>query len=214
MKTYGPGTSHNQAFHWNGNIVCSVDTETTGLDPTRHEIIQIAVVPLRGDLTVNTKITPFYTEIAPNHPERIEMRAAKVNKLDMERLISTGMDDTRVSELFDEWFQKLNLGFKKKIIPLAHNWPFDAAFLLKWLGPMSFDSYFYTYRDTMSVMNHLNDIADMNNEPWPFPKMSLGSLCNRLTVVNQSPHDALGDAIATAECYRKLVGTYKIYGNL
>ena len=63
---------------------------------------------------------------------------------------------------------------------------------LQWLGHPSYSHFFYGYRDTMSVLNHLNGIADFNNEAWPFPKMSLGSLCNRLGVENLNPHDALG----------------------
>jgi DNA polymerase III epsilon subunit-like protein len=205
-------SGHSQAYHWNGHLVCAIDTETTGTNPNWHEIVQVAVVPLKSDLTVNTKILPFYMEIAPDHPERTEPRALDANKLDVYKLMAEAMDSTRVADLFEEWFTKLNLAFRKGIIPLAHNWPFDAAFLRNWLGNDNFNHYFYSYRDTMSVMNHLNDIADINNETWPFPKQSLGSLCNRLTVENKNEHDALGDAVATAECYRRLIYKYKIYG--
>jgi hypothetical protein len=60
-------------------------------------------------------------------------------KLDVEQLISTGLDCWRVADLFEEWFGKLNLGFQKAVIPLAHNWPHDAAFLHAWLGHLSFN---------------------------------------------------------------------------
>jgi DNA polymerase III epsilon subunit-like protein len=207
--------AHSQAVHHNGNILCAIDTETTGLKPGYHEIWQVAVVPLKSDLTVNTSILPFYTEIVPNHPERIEPDARKVCKLDdarLERLIREGIDCWRAADLLDEWFQRLNLGFRKQIIPLAHNWPHDAAFLLDWLGHASFNAFFFGHRDTLAVANMLNDIADMNNEPWPFPKVGLKYLCSQMKVENTNPHDALGDAVATAECYRRLVTRYKIYG--
>ncbi len=198
------------ATQWNFNQVCAIDVETTGTDPEKHEIIQIAVVPLNPDLTLRRDVIPFYTEIMPMHPETAEPEAMRTNKIDLEKLLREGHDQWRVADLFEEWFEKLNLGFRKAIIPLAHNWPYDAAFLQAWLGHLSFHHFFFGYRDTMSVMNHLNDIADFANEPWPFPKMSLGSLCNRLQVENLNPHDALGDAVATAECYRRLVTRYRI----
>lgn len=171
----------------------------------------IAVAPLKGDLTVNTTIVPFFTEIIPNHPERTE-EAKRANTLDVEKLMWEGLDCWRVADFFEKWFERLRLGFRKAIIPLAHNWSHDASFILQWLGHPSYSHFFYGYRDTMSVLNHLNGIADFNNEAWPFPKMSLGSFCNRLGVENLNPHDALGDAVATAECYRRLVTRYKIYG--
>ena len=76
---------------------------------------------------------------------------------------------------------------------------------------MSFDAFFFGYRDTMTVANMLNDIADMHNEPWPFPKVSLKYVCSQLGVENDRPHDAMGDARACAKCYRRMVTRYKIY---
>jgi DNA polymerase III epsilon subunit-like protein len=201
----------HRATHWNNNLLCAIDVETTGLDSGKHEIIQIAVVPLRGDLTVNTAIPPFYTEIAPMHPERVEKGAFRVNKLNLEKIVETGMDAYRVADLFDEWVQRLNLPFRKKIMPLAHNFPFESRFLHSWLGQLSYDSFFYGYRDTMAIVNMLNDMADMQNTPWPFPKINLEYVCSQLKVENLNPHDALGDAVATAECYRKLVTQYRIF---
>lgn len=198
--------------HWNHHALCSIDIETTGLDAAKHEIIPIAVLPLKPDLTPRTDVIPFYVEIAPqNDRSTFEPGAFRVNKLDIDHLIDTGLDPYRVADRFDEWFQGLGLPFKKKILPLAHNWPFEASFLTRSLGWMSFDDFFFGYRDTMTVANLLNDIADMNNEPWPFPKVSLTYLCSQLKVENENPHDALGDAKATAECYRRLVTRYKIY---
>ena len=62
------------------------------------------------------------------------MRMAKV---DLHKLFDTGLDPYKAADLFDEWFQKLGLPFGKKILPLAHNWPFEQAFLSRWLGQMS-----------------------------------------------------------------------------
>jgi DNA polymerase III epsilon subunit-like protein len=101
-------------------------------------------------------------------------------------------------------------GNRKKILPLAHNWPFEAAFMRKWLGTRTFEDFCFGYRDTMALANALNDIADFANDPWPFPKVSLTYLCSQLKVENTNPHDALGDAVATAECYRRLVTRYRV----
>ena len=46
--------------HLNGNLLCSVDTETTGLRAGYHELIQLGVVPLDGDLKpcLEPKVVP------------------------------------------------------------------------------------------------------------------------------------------------------------
>ena len=66
MQTY-PGL-----LHLNGNLMVSVDLETTGRRPGYQEIIQIACVPLGPDLKPAPRLMPFYTEIKPNFPERAE----------------------------------------------------------------------------------------------------------------------------------------------
>ena len=96
---------------------------------------------LKGDLTVNTTIVPFFTEIIPNHPERTE-EAMRANKLDVEKLMWEGLDCWRVADFFEKWFERLRLGFRKAIIPLAHNWSHDASFILQLAGAPQLQSLF------------------------------------------------------------------------
>ncbi len=201
VKSGSPG-----AVQWNNHILCAIDVETTGFDHQKHEIIQIAIVPVTPDLKPNTKILPFNTNIAPYKPEKDwDPDALRTHKIDMVKLCNTGLDPWKVADLFDEWFQRLNLPVYKKIMPLAHNWPFEQRFLYDWLGPKSMDAFFFTYRDTLAMANMLNDIADHNNEELPFPKTSLTYLCSKFKIENQHAHDALGDAVATIEVYNRMM---------
>ena len=45
-------------IHLNGNILCAVDVETTGLEVGFHEIWQIAVLPLDSNIKPNKDILP------------------------------------------------------------------------------------------------------------------------------------------------------------
>jgi DNA polymerase III epsilon subunit-like protein len=51
----------------------------------------------------------------------------------------------------------------------------------------------------------LNDKASFAGEPIPFSRVGLTSLCRKLNITNDRPHDALCDAIAEAELYRTLL---------
>jgi DNA polymerase III epsilon subunit-like protein len=197
--------------HWNGHQLCVIDTETTGLDPYYCEMIQIAIVALDSDIKPRQDIVPFYIDIKPEHPERIEKGALEINKINLKRIMSHGFDKYKAIDLLEEWMKKLDLpvtsaGTPKKILPLGQNFGFDRGFMQMWLGRAQYDEWFhYHYKDTMIAAAFLNDRAAMKAEKVPFSKISLSWLCNVLKVHRERSHDALQDCLATAEVYRKLL---------
>lgn len=202
------GTS---AIHLNGNILCAIDVETTGLRAGYHDIFQICILPLDSNFKPSKTVLPFYTEMLPRRPENTDPKAISLNKTEYAQLLINGLDSDRVADLLIEWFDKLPLPIKKNIIPLAHNWVFDRGFILDWLGHETFEHIFAPmYRDTMVAASYDNDRADFHVTQIPFPKVNLKYLCSQLKVENQRHHDALADCVATAEVYRRMVlrGTF------
>lgn len=201
----------NAMIHWNGNQMCVIDTETTGLEAGWHEIIQICILPLDSNIKPRKNVLPFYIEMIPEHPERASPEAMRVNKLNFAQIAQRGHDREKAKDLLDEWIKKLDLpytsyGNRKRVIPLGQNYAFDQAHIKAWLGDETYDEYFaHRYRDTLQTANYLNDRAGMHAEKVPFSKTKLGWLCNKLDVDNERAHDALSDCIATAEVYRKLL---------
>lgn len=192
--------------HLNGNLLAAVDFETTGRRPGYHEIVQIAVVPLDSDIQPIKELRPFYTNIKPQYPERIEKSAFCVNGINLEELMLYAPEQERVKDLLVEWWNRLDLPFGKVLVPLVQNWAFESSFFKAWLGPDMVDKLFHSHaRDTMLYAVAMNDRAAFMGEELPFNKVGLGSLCNKLNVVNQNAHNALADCLATAEVYRRLL---------
>lgn len=192
--------------HLQGNLLCAVDVETTGFLVGKHDVVQVAVLPLDSDFRLLTTVMPFYMNLQPKRPENIDPDAMRTSRLNLADLIINGCEPYKAADLFVEWFYGLELGLDKRIVPVAHNWQFDKGFMVDWLGAKTYDAHFhYSYRDTMIALNFLNDRAAFNCETIPFSKLSLGHLCSVLGVVNDKPHDALADCAATAECYRRLL---------
>lgn len=201
----------NAMIHWNGNQMCVIDTETTGLDAGWHEMIQICILALDSNLKPRRDILPFYIEIIPEHPERADPKAMQINRLDFAIIGQRGYDQEKAKDLLAGWIKKLDLpttkyGNRKKIIPLGQNYAFDQGFIKAWLGTELYNEYFhYAYRDTKIVAQYLNDRAAMHAEKVPYSKTSLGWLAKRLDVPHERAHDALSDCQATAEIYRRLL---------
>ncbi len=200
----------NAMVHWNGNQVCAIDTETTGLKVGWHEIIQICILPLDSNFKPRRDVLPFFIEMVPEHPERATPEAMRVNRLDFAIIGQRGHDQEKAKDLLEAWIGKLSLpttkfGTPKKIIPLGHNYAFDRGFITSWLGHETYNGYFhYDYRDTKITAAYLNDRAAMHAEKVPFNKGNLVWLSKKLDILHDRAHDALSDCIATAGVYRAL----------
>lgn len=199
-------------IHWNGNPMCVIDTETTGLHAGWHDLIQICIMPLDSNLKVRRDVMPFYIEMVPDHPERADPKAMQINKLDFAIIGQRGHHPDKARDMLEEWIQKklkpgrTKYGNPKKILPLGQNYPFDMGFIKAWLGNETYNDWFhYSYRDTKVVANYLNDHAGMHVEKVPFAKTSLGSMAKKLNVELDNAHDALADCKATAEIYRRML---------
>lgn len=200
IKTY------SGLVHLNGNLLASIDLETTGRRPGYHEPIQIAVVPLNSDIRPLEGVRPFYTNIKPTRPHRAEKGASYVHGLDIEDLVLHAPDPGKVADHFVEWFEALDLPMGKQLVPLAHNWAFESGFLKAWLGIDLAERLFHSHaRDAMLYALALNDKAAFAGEAVPFNRVGLESLSKKFGVFNPNPHDALCDSIAEAEVYRSLL---------
>jgi len=187
------------------NPIFAVDVETTGLDPKKQDVIQVAILPLDRAYRPDKSYMPFNMHIKPMRPENATVRGVYKEKLN--HAIVNGLDAFQAADLLDEWFDKLHLGNGVKITPLGHNYGFDKAFLEEWMGKLSYDRIFhYQYRDTMRTAIYLNDKATSNGDSLPYTRFSLNVVSKRHSVTNQQAHDALSDCVTTAEVYHRMMG--------
>ena len=198
--------------HWNGNQLCAIDCETTGLDPLYDEILTLAIIPLTSNIEPRKDVMPLHLLIQPEYPERIKEEAMKVNKIDLAEHMSKAFDKETALNLFEEWQKKLGLpyskyGKPKKITPLGQNYlGFDKGFIQQWMGLSLYDDYFdYHCVDTMVAANYINDRAAFHGEPHVFNKVNLGFLATTLKVPHDRAHDALEDARVCAAVYREML---------
>jgi len=195
-----------ELIHLNGNILCAVDGEMSGLVPGYHDLIEIAICPLDANYEPSQRVVPFSTLMRMKRPQNLDKRALKVNGIREETLMLEGLDPWQAVTLFEDWFARLKLMPGKRIMLLGHNLSIDADFMKDWLGYRSFSYMFDSrIRDTMVLATALNDRADLCAEEFPFNKVTLQWLCKKLEVPRERRHRALEDAVATAQCWKKMM---------
>ncbi len=190
----------------NGNLLCSIDTETTGTRPHFHDIVQIAIIPLDNDTRPDKNRMPFVMDLCPKNKDNVDSEAMRINRLKLCDIIVNGTDPYRAADLLMEWFEKQRLGPSRRLTPLGCNWPFDREFIMEWLGRETYDFIFDSaFRDVLACANYQNDRDGYLNKTFTYQHVSLRSLCNTLEIERVRGHDACDDARVTAEVYRKML---------
>lgn len=207
-------------------MLVALDIETSGLIPGWHEVLQIAVIPLREDFEWQRDFRFFDHYLRPEYLERVDTEAIRVmsredTSLDygkvvtrtnkFEKYVNEGLEQTKVADLFVDWFEKLGLKPKKRLLPVGHNLQFDMAFIKAWLGPDAYEYIFDSrHRDTQTISLFWNDVDHHHDRRCMFKDAKLASVCNSMKVENEMAHNAFDDALATARCYGRMVKQFNM----
>jgi DNA polymerase-3 subunit epsilon len=164
-----------------------VDVETTGLDPFCHQILELAAIDVESG-------AEFYMapSVSTSALGAADVEALAINRY-YERRVPSGMlshEETLSS------YDRLRDMLRGNTFA-GSNPRFDAAFIAK---------------RTSEVWHHrLADLSSYSGAALrlaPHELVGLDQVCAALGVKNEEPHSALGDARATAECFRQLAAHY------
>lgn len=193
--------------HLNSNLLAVIDTESTGLNYTKHDLLQLCILPLGPDLTPSKTFSYFEIKIRPERAHLADAAANRVNRGLLQQCQTYGIERWAAVELLREWFHKLNLPLGKKIVPVGANYVHDRDFIREFMGgPESYAELFRDdFRDVQKMALTINDMCDWYSEAIPFPKVQLTYLASVLRVEHINKHDAVGDCLATAEVFRRMM---------
>ncbi len=178
-----------------------VDTETTGLDPHKHEIVQLAgIIEAPGVLA-----TEFNYKVAPLDFESISDEAMKVHGMSIEEVKKHASPKDVHME-----FKKLLYGYVSpydpmdKLILCGQNVQFDSNMLRSFFAKQG-DKYW----DSLVTSGHfdlrfLSAALEVYCDKKIFKKYNLSAICDIMNVSLSQAHDAMHDIKATRECCLKI----------
>lgn len=166
-----------------------LDTETTGLEPTRgHRIIEIGCVEL-----INRRLTGNHYHVYINPRREVDDGAIEVHGITNEFLA----DKPYFEDIVDDFIQ-----YVKGAELVIHNAPFDVGFLNHEFGLLTEPPG--KVEDFCSVLDTLVLARQMH----PGQKNSLDALCKRYFIDNSQRdlHGALLDSEILADVYLAMTG--------
>jgi DNA polymerase-3 subunit epsilon len=176
------------------DILC-VDAETSGLDPEKHEITELAALRVTPDLQTVREVVDLKVRML--HPERADKEALALNGYD-EAVWAEEAVHPRIALVA---FSTL-LGNDPETAPvwLGSNVCFDWSFataLARGQGlPLGQPRYFL---DTYGLAWPLLQSKQIEN-------LSLETLCRRYGVSNDGSHRAMTDVKRVLQVYRRMMG--------
>ncbi len=178
------------------SIFAAIDLETSGLDVSCCEILDMAIVPLEKDFTISRTIPEFIARIKAEHPEFAEAQALLVNRMNPEE----GENRAVVRDNLVAWMRENGI---EQIVPVAHNLEFDLRFLNKTFPELR-KAFSHHGRDSMRLALAVNDIFYRETGEVKFPGASLRVVKEVLGLDGDVQHNAFEDAKDTAFAYRRL----------
>lgn len=163
--------------------VIVVDCESSGLKPDAA-ILEVAAVNI--ETGAELRFVPFVT---PTQLSAAEPEALAVNRY-YERRVFADVLDTAATKNAYQWLTEM----LQDNVLAGSNPKFDANLLEKALGASPW------HHRTPDLASYAAGVLGLPLEDLP----GMAKVCELLGVVNEEPHSALGDARATAECFRKL----------
>jgi DNA polymerase-3 subunit epsilon len=177
-----------------------LDTETGGLDWSRHSLLTLGLVA--GDAGGITE----GLEIAVRHePYVVSGGGMKVNRIDLVAHHEAALEPPQAVEALDAFLAR-HFGPDRPVILVGHNVGFDIAFLrafLESLGRSLEPRFSHRSVDTHAVAAALQDAGRIP----PHVRLSSTALFAHfgIHVPDEKRHTALGDALATHALYWNLV---------
>ncbi len=180
-----------------GNRFLFIDTETGGLDPDNHSLLSVAMV-----VWENMEIIDSQELLINDGKLNVTDEALAINKIDIEKhkklAISPSQAIEKIFLFIDKHFPR-----QRKITIAGHNVHFDISFLkvLFFRNKKDF-SKFFSHRiiDTSSILHYLYLAGHINQR-----SISSDEAFELFEIKVEGRHTALGDAVATAKLFSKLI---------
>lgn len=179
------------------NKILYIDTETTGLSPQKHGLIQLACIVVQNEFEID-RLNLMINPMTYKHDVIIEESALAINGKTLDEIEYYPHSDIQIA-LFEEFLAKHTDDGKMQVA--GYNVEFDIWFIKDWIkGHFKYGDYLnYKTLDILSLVRHIDY---MQWENWESHK--LVDMCGQFGIQLEA-HDAMNDIEATLQLHNKLI---------
>ncbi len=174
-----------------------IDTETGGLDPGKHSLLSLAMVVWEDGKIIDSREILINDGILSVTEEALSVNRIDIEKHQQSAVSPAGAMD-KILLFIGKYFPQ-----QIKITLAGHNVHFDAAFLRSFFSANNKDfSEFFSHRiiDTSSILHYLYLSGHLEQRA-----VSSDQAFGLFNIEVEGRHTAIGDAIATAKLFTRLL---------
>jgi DNA polymerase III epsilon subunit-like protein len=174
-----------------------IDTETGGMNPDKHSLLSLAMV-----IWEDMEILDSQELLINDGILAVTREALSVNKIDMEKHKQLAVTPSQAIGKILIFIRKY-YPQQVKITLAGHNVHFDANFLRSFFSRNNMDfSKYFSHRiiDTSTIMHYLYLAGHIKHKA-----ISSDAAFDLFDIKVEGRHTAIGDAIATAKLFTKLL---------
>ena len=165
----------------------SIDTETTGLNPDKDDIIELTAIKFIDFDPVEL----FHTYLKPRKP--IPQKATDINHI-TDKMVSDAPEFSQITDHLQEFIEEYPL--------IAYNAKFDMDFLCA--SGLDISNHKSKVYDVLAIAKRI--IKDNDNDPWIYPdNFKLKTVCDTRNIGGGSFHSSNDDALACAILFIDLI---------
>ncbi|MDR3113364.1 MAG: 3'-5' exonuclease [Endomicrobium sp.] len=185
-----------------------IDTETTGTNPVKQDVLQVAaLVEIGGQIVSEFEIFCQPYDYSAIDPKALEITGFKIS--DIKEWHKPADAYRQFTEFLSKYVDKYNKA--DKFIPAGQNVLFDLEFLHSWVAK-SGDKYFGSYVSRNYIDLRVFTVAARAWGLLQCENVKLETICAACGVELTAAHNAMADIKATRECllkFRKMFEHFK-----
>lgn len=186
-----------------------LDSETNGLNPQKHKIVELAIRLI--NLKTGVELTSFETliSLSPQEWEESDPSSLQVNGFTWEET-TRGLSRQEVSSQLVELFKTFDIK-RGSAVFICQNPSFDRAFFGQLVDPDTQESLLWPYHWLdLASMYWAEAIRQGNKDPKAYPwnaRLSKDAIAEKYHLPPENkPHRAMNGTLHLIACYKAVVG--------
>ncbi len=184
--------------HLNSDMIVALDIRVGGEQPYNSDLLEVCFMPLNHSYKPHPEFAPFNIRIRPDFD--VDNKIAGIDKQTLKT--EHVMPADQVCNLLEAWWSAIRAKPSNKMCILCWDWPTKKPWIEHWLTGSYSELIAESYRDSLPLLNFVNDRSDYRGEEVTYKQPTFSQLVTRSGYKLIARNSLMANCLALSESYR------------